>query len=53
MIFVVLRSSDWKINYSFSLSSTMEEESNGELAFLATLLKHNGEISVLVYRKHY
>ena len=29
----------------------MEEESNGELAFLDTLLKqNNGEISVLVYR---
>ena len=30
----------------------MEEESNGELAFLDTLLKrNNGEISVLVCRK--
>ena len=30
----------------------MDEESNGELAFLDTLLKrNNGEISVLVYRK--
>ena len=30
----------------------MEGESNGELAFLDTLLKqNNGEISVLVYRK--
>ena len=30
----------------------MEEESNGELAFLDTLLKwNNGEISVLVYRQ--
>ena len=30
----------------------MEEESNGELAFLDTLLKrNNGEISVFVYRK--
>ena len=30
----------------------MEEESNGELTFLDTLLKrNNGEISVLVYRK--
>ena len=30
----------------------MEKESNGELAFLGTLLKrNNGEISVLVYRK--
>ena len=32
----------------------MEEESNGELAFLDTLLKqNNGEISVLVYRSLY
>ena len=31
---------------------TIEEESNGELAFLDTLLKrNNGEISLLVYRK--
>ena len=31
---------------------TMEEESNGELTFLDTLLKrNNGEISLLVYRK--
>ena len=31
---------------------TMEEESNGKLAFLYTLLKqNNGRISVLVYRK--
>ena len=31
---------------------TMKEESNGELAFLDTLLKwNNGEISVLVHRK--
>ena len=30
----------------------MEEERNGELVFLDTLLKRNkGEISVLVYRK--
>ena len=30
----------------------MEDKSNGELAFLDTLLKrNNGEISVLVYRK--
>ena len=30
----------------------MEEESNGELAFLDTLLKlNNGEISVLIYRQ--
>ena len=30
----------------------MEEENNGELVFLHTLLKgNNGEISVLVYRK--
>ena len=34
------------------VSYTMEEESNGELAFLDTLLKgNNGNISVLVYRK--
>ena len=32
--------------------NTMEEESNGELAFLDTLLKqNNGKISLLVYRK--
>ena len=31
----------------------MEEESDGELAFLDSLLKrNNGKISVLVYRKH-
>ena len=31
---------------------TVEKESNGELAFLITLLKqNNGKISVLVYRK--
>ena len=30
----------------------MEEESNGEIAFLCTLLKrNNGKISVLIYRK--
>ena len=35
-----------------NIKFTMEEESNGELAFLDTLLKRiNGEISVLVYRK--
>ena len=35
-----------------NINFTMEEESNGELAFLCTLLKRtNGEISVLVYRK--
>ena len=35
-----------------NIKFTMEEESNGELAFLDTLLKrNNGEISVLVYRK--
>ena len=35
-------------NFKFA----MEEESNGELAFLGTLLKrNNGQISVLVYRK--
>ena len=35
-----------------NIKFTMEEESNGELALLDTLLKrNNGEISVLVYRK--
>ena len=35
-----------------NIKFTMEEESNGELAFLDTLLKrNNGKISVLVYRK--
>ena len=35
-----------------NIKFTMEEESNGELTFLDTLLKrNNGEISVLVYRK--
>ena len=35
-----------------NIKFTMEEESNGELAFLDILLKqYNGEISVLVYRK--
>ena len=35
-----------------NIKFTMDEESNGELAFLDTLLKqNNGEISVLVYRK--
>ena len=35
-----------------NIKFAMEEESNGELAFLDTLLKrNNGEISVLVYRK--
>ena len=35
-----------------NIKFTMEEESNGELAFLDTLLKrNNGEISVFVYRK--
>ena len=39
-------------NLHQNIKSTMEEESNGELAFLDTLLKrNNGEISVLVYRK--
>ena len=36
-----------------NIKFTMEEESNGELAFLDTLLKrNNGEISVLVYRTY-
>ena len=40
------------INFHQNIKFTMEEESNGELAFLDTLLKrNNGEISVLVYRK--
>ena len=39
-------------NFHQNIKFTMEEESNGELAFLDTLLKrNNGEISVLVYRK--
>ena len=39
-------------NLHQNIKFTMEAESNGELAFLHTLLKlSNGEISVLVYRK--
>ena len=39
-------------NLHQNIEFTMEEESNGELAFLDSLLKrNNGEISVLVYRK--
>ena len=39
-------------NLHQNIKFTMEEESNGELGFLDTLLKQsNGEISVLVYRK--
>ena len=39
-------------NLHQNIKFTMEEESNGELAFLDTLLKrNNGEISVLVHRK--
>ena len=39
-------------NLHQNIKFTMEEESNGELAFLDTLLKrNNGEISILVYRK--
>ena len=39
-------------NLHQNIRFTMEEESNGELAFLDTLLKrNNGEISVLVYKK--
>ena len=39
-------------NLHQNIKFTMEEESNGELAFLDTLLKRNNrEISVLVYRK--
>ena len=39
-------------NLHQNIKFTTEEESNGELAFLDTLLKrNNGKISVLVYRK--
>ena len=39
-------------NLHQNIKFNMEEESNGEVAFLDTLLKqNNGEISVLVYRK--
>ena len=39
-------------NLHQNIKFTMEEERNGELGFLDTLLKQkNGEISVLVYRK--
>ena len=39
-------------NLHQNIKFTMEKESNGELAFLDTLLKrNNGEVSVLVYRK--
>ena len=39
-------------NFHQNIMFTMEEESNGEVAFLDTLSKwNNGEISVLVYRK--
>ena len=39
-------------NLHQNIKLTMEKESNGELAFLDTLLKrNNGEVSVLVYRK--
>ena len=39
-------------NFHQNIKFTMEEESNGELAFLDILLKpNNGEISVLVYTK--
>ena len=38
-------------NLHQNIKFTMEEESNGELAFLATLLKwNNGKTSVLVYK---
>ena len=40
-------------NLHQNIKFIMEEESDGELAFLDTLLKrNNGKISVLVYRKH-
>ena len=39
-------------NLHQNIAFTLEEESNGELVFLDTLLKrNNGEISVLLYRK--
>ena len=39
-------------NLHQNIKFTIQEESNVELAFLNTLLKHNnGKISVLVYRK--
>ena len=39
-------------NLHQNIKFTMEEESNGEIAFLDTLLKwNNGEISLLVYKK--
>ena len=39
-------------NLHQNINFTIEEESNGELALLDTLLKrNNGQISVLVYRK--
>ena len=39
-------------NLHQNIKFTMEEENNGELAFLVTLLKRNtGKIYVLVYRK--
>ena len=39
-------------NLHQNIKFTMEEESNGQLAFLDTLLKrNNGEIFVLVYRE--
>ena len=38
-------------NLHQNIKFTIQEESNGELAFLETLLKWNiGEISVLIYR---
>ena len=40
------------VNLHQNIMFSREEESNGELAFLETLLKQNNrEISVLVYRK--
>ena len=39
-------------NLHQNIKFTMEKESNGQLAFLDTLLKrNNGKVSVLVYRK--
>ena len=40
------------INLHQNIKFTMEEESNGKLAFLDTLLDwNNGKVSVLVYRR--
>ena len=57
MFTLLLNVRTWKTFHHISnlhqnIKFTMEGESNGELAFLDTLLKqNNGKISVLVYRK--